>query len=56
MGRVQVENRKEHTQVKKLISLVLTLCLLATVLVVPAMAAGFTAGTYTASTRASTAM
>ena len=34
---------------KKLISLVLTLCLLATVLVVPAMAAAFTAGTYTAS-------
>ena len=34
---------------KKLISLVLTLCLLATVLVVPAMAATFTAGTYTAS-------
>ncbi len=36
---------------KKLISLVLTLCLLATVLVVPAMAAGFTAGTYTASAK-----
>ncbi len=36
---------------KKLISLVLALCLLATVLAVPAMAAGFTAGTYTASAK-----
>ena len=36
---------------KKLVSLVLSLCLLATVLVVPAMAAGFTAGTYTASAK-----
>ena len=36
---------------KKLISLVLTLCLLATMLVVPAMADGFNAGTYTAAAK-----
>ena len=36
---------------KKLISLVLSLCLLATVLVVPAMAETFTAGTYTATVK-----
>ena len=35
---------------KKLISLVLTLCMLAA-LAVPAMAAGFTAGTYTATAK-----
>ena len=44
MGKVW----KELTQVKKLISLVLALCLLATTLVMPALAAGFTAGAYTA--------
>lgn len=36
---------------KKLISLVLSLCLLATMLVVPAMAETFTAGTYTATVK-----
>jgi len=36
---------------KKLVSVLLTLCLLSTMLVIPAMAAGFTAGTYTAAAK-----